>query len=62
MYPEFWKYILFAAAFAVVLMTVIWWLALRINNLGIVDIAWSLAFAPLALANPRALTVCACGV
>src|SRR5256885_188022 len=49
MYPEFWKYILFAAAFAVVLMIVIWWLALRINNLGIVDIAWSLALAPIAI-------------
>lgn len=35
--------------FAVVLMLVIWWLALRINNLGIVDIAWSLAFAPVAI-------------
>jgi steroid 5-alpha reductase family enzyme len=38
-----------AAVFAVVLMLVIWWLALRINNLGIVDIAWSYAFAPVAI-------------
>jgi len=30
-------------------MLIIWWLALRINNLGIVDIAWSAAFAPVAL-------------
>lgn len=30
-------------------MLVIWWLALRINNLGIVDIAWSYAFAPVAI-------------
>ena len=38
-----------AAVFAVALMLVIWWLALRINNLGIVDIAWSYAFAPVAI-------------
>ena len=38
-----------ACAFAVALMLVIWWLALRINNLGIVDIAWSYAFAPVAI-------------
>jgi steroid 5-alpha reductase family enzyme len=38
-----------ACAFAVGLMVVIWWLALRINNLGIVDIAWSYAFAPVAI-------------
>jgi steroid 5-alpha reductase family enzyme len=30
-------------------MLVIWWLALRINNLGIVDIAWSYAFGPVAI-------------
>ena len=30
-------------------MLVIWWLALRINYLGIVDIAWSYAFAPVAI-------------
>jgi steroid 5-alpha reductase family enzyme len=35
--------------FAVALMLVIWWLALGINNLGIVDIAWSYAFAPVAV-------------
>jgi len=38
-----------ACAFAIGLMLVIWWLALRINNLGIVDIAWSYAFAPVAI-------------
>ena len=38
-----------ACAFAVALMLVIWWLALRVNNLGIVDIAWSYAFAPVAI-------------
>jgi steroid 5-alpha reductase family enzyme len=37
------------AVFAVALMLVIWWLALRVNNLGIVDIAWSAAFAPVAI-------------
>jgi len=36
-------------AFAIALMLFIWWLALRINNLGIVDIAWSYAFAPAAI-------------
>jgi steroid 5-alpha reductase family enzyme len=35
--------------FAIALMIFIWWLALRINNLGIVDIAWSYAFAPAAV-------------
>src|SRR5271163_2319160 len=38
-----------ACVFAVVLMLVIWWLALRVKNLGIVDIAWSYAFAPVAI-------------
>jgi steroid 5-alpha reductase family enzyme len=38
-----------ACAFAVTLMLVIAWLALRINNLGILDIAWSYAFAPVAV-------------
>src|SRR6266853_573276 len=38
-----------ALAFAVMLMLGIWLLALRINNLGIVDIAWSAAFAPIAI-------------
>jgi steroid 5-alpha reductase family enzyme len=37
-----------ACVFAVALMLFIWWLALRINNLGIVDIAWSYSFAPIA--------------
>ncbi len=38
-----------ACLFVVVLMAFIWWLALRVNNLGIVDVAWSYAFAPIAL-------------
>jgi steroid 5-alpha reductase family enzyme/uncharacterized protein (DUF2062 family) len=37
------------AIFAVVLMLVIWYVALRVNNLGIVDIAWAAAFAPIAI-------------
>ena len=37
------------AVFAVCLMFFIWWLALRIKNLGIVDIAWSASFAPVAI-------------
>lgn len=35
--------------FAIALMVVIWGLALYVNNLGIVDIAWSAAFAPAAI-------------
>jgi steroid 5-alpha reductase family enzyme len=38
-----------AFGFAIVLMLTIWWLALRINNLGIVDIAWSYSFLPIAI-------------
>ena len=45
----FLKLLLPAIGFVVLLMLAIWRLALRINNLGIVDIAWSLGFAPLAI-------------
>jgi steroid 5-alpha reductase family enzyme len=38
-----------ALVFAIVLMFGVWRLALRINNFGIVDIAWSAAFAPIAI-------------
>jgi steroid 5-alpha reductase family enzyme len=31
------------------LMAAVWWLAMHIRNAGIVDIAWALGFAPLAL-------------
>ena len=34
--------------FAFTLMTVTWWIALRVSNLGVVDIAWAMAFAPVA--------------
>jgi steroid 5-alpha reductase family enzyme len=49
MLTEFLNLLWPATLFAVVLMVFIWWLALRINNLGIVDIAWSAAFAPVAI-------------
>lgn len=35
--------------FSSLLMVVVWWIAVRIRNAGIVDIAWALGFAPLAL-------------
>ena len=47
MLTEFFNALWPVAVFAIALMLVIWWLALRINNLGIVDIAWSAAFAPV---------------
>jgi steroid 5-alpha reductase family enzyme len=49
MVAEFLNALLPVTAFAVLLMLVIWRMALRINNLGIVDIAWSCAFAPVAI-------------
>jgi steroid 5-alpha reductase family enzyme len=41
--------LLSATGFAVILMLVVWVVALRINNLGIVDIAWSFSFLPIAI-------------
>jgi len=35
--------------FAIVLMALVWRLAVRIGNAGIVDVAWSAGFAPLVL-------------
>jgi steroid 5-alpha reductase family enzyme len=49
MLTEFLNALWLVWAFAIALMLFVWWLALRINNLGIVDIAWSYAFAPVAL-------------
>ena len=46
---EFWRLWLAALLFAIVLMTLIWRLARRIGNAGIVDIAWSAGFAPVVL-------------
>ena len=40
--------LLIATGFAIGLMLVVWRVALRVNNLGIVDVAWSLGFLPLA--------------
>jgi steroid 5-alpha reductase family enzyme len=40
---------LVALLFAVVLMTLVWRLALRLGNAGIVDIAWAAGFAPVVL-------------
>ena len=49
MLTEFFNALWPTCVFAIALMLFIWWLALRINNLGIVDIAWSYAFAPAAI-------------
>jgi steroid 5-alpha reductase family enzyme len=49
MWPEFIRLWLLGLLFAVLLMAVIWAIAVRIRNAGIVDIAWSAGFAPLAI-------------
>ena len=41
--------LLAAIGFAIVLMVIVWRVALRVNNLGIVDVAWSFGFLPLVL-------------
>jgi steroid 5-alpha reductase family enzyme len=46
---EFLQLWLAALLFAIGLMTLIWWLAVRIGNAGIVDIAWSAGFAPVVV-------------
>src|ERR1700681_1625708 len=46
---EFLQLWLAALLFGIGLMTLIWWLAVRIGNAGIVDIAWSAGFAPVAV-------------
>jgi steroid 5-alpha reductase family enzyme len=46
---DFLKLLLAAWVFVVVMMAVVWWISYRIRNAGIVDIAWSLGFAPVAL-------------
>jgi len=40
--------LLAATGFAIVLMLVVWRAALRLNNLGIVDVAWAYGFLPVA--------------
>lgn len=49
MWPEFIRLWLFGLLFAVALMALIWGIAVRIGNAGIVDIAWSAGFAPIAI-------------
>ena len=46
---EFLPLIGLAATFAAGLMLAVWVVAWRINNLGIVDIAWSIGFLPIVL-------------
>jgi len=49
MWIELRQLLLPALLFACALMTCVWWLAMRIGNAGIVDIAWSAGFAPVAI-------------
>ena len=49
MLHEFLILLLFAWIFAAALFAMVWFISLRISNLGIIDIAWSLAFAPVAI-------------
>jgi steroid 5-alpha reductase family enzyme len=49
MLNEFLCLLITATGFAVGLMLVVWLAALRLNNLGIVDIAWSIGFLPVAV-------------
>jgi len=46
---DFFKLLLIGLAFAIVMMAIVWAVSCRIKNAGIVDIAWSLGFAPLAV-------------
>jgi steroid 5-alpha reductase family enzyme len=49
MLNDFISSILIAWAFAFVLMLIVWAISVRIRNAGIVDIAWSAGFAPVAI-------------
>ena len=49
MVNEFIGFILATTGFAVGLMFMIWLVALRVKNLGIVDVAWSISFLPVAV-------------
>ena len=49
MLNDFTSLLLIATAFSVLLMLVTWVVAWRINNLGLVDMAWSLGFLPVAV-------------
>jgi steroid 5-alpha reductase family enzyme len=47
--PEVAHLWLLALLFAAALMAIVWGIAVRIRNAGIVDIAWSAGFAPIAI-------------
>jgi steroid 5-alpha reductase family enzyme len=49
MLHQFFIFLLLAWIFAAALFAIVWFISLRISNLGIIDILWSLAFAPIAL-------------
>jgi steroid 5-alpha reductase family enzyme len=49
MWPEFIRLWLIGLLFAFVLMAIVWGIAVRIGNAGVVDIAWSAGFAPVAI-------------
>jgi steroid 5-alpha reductase family enzyme len=49
MWPEFVRLWLIGLLSALALMAVVWAIAVRIGNAGIVDIAWSAGFAPMAI-------------
>ena len=44
-----WMLFLMGLGLSCLMMALVWLMAVRINNAGIVDIAWALGFAPLAL-------------
>jgi steroid 5-alpha reductase family enzyme len=50
MLNEFIGMMLATMVFAVGLMILVWFVALRLNNLGVVDVAWSIGFLPLGIA------------
>jgi steroid 5-alpha reductase family enzyme len=47
--PPWVALVLAGLVFASLLMAATWWLALRLRNAGIVDIAWAASFAPIAV-------------
>src|ERR1700744_4593983 len=49
MVNEFVYLLIFATGFAIGMMLIVWKIALRVDNLGIIDIAWSASFLPLAI-------------
>jgi steroid 5-alpha reductase family enzyme len=62
----FWYLLSVALAFAVAMMFLLWLLARRLDNAGVVDVAWSLGFAGVALIawllgqgdEPRRMLIC----